>query len=242
MPLHQLYLNSSSTSTLNPSYLNNLQPGGAGVQVAGTVATPGISAPRLEESAIEVLDTTAPTNLGPSVSSSFINPPAGIVSPVGKLLVMDVFRPGNIGGANWIQNQVRSQQLARGQYGIVSSPGQASDVPAGSTGLYGPTSGATATPLAGERSGYRSTGTKAVVVYDGPVNALVETVVGGIAISAGMPLVADGSGNLTAFSYQAPTGAPAAGPSAGTQLAIALGPVAASVSVPVAIPVYVGGF
>jgi hypothetical protein len=58
MPLHKLYAQVSGS--LNPSYLTGILPGGAGVQVAGVTTNPGISAPRLEESTIEVFDVTAP--------------------------------------------------------------------------------------------------------------------------------------------------------------------------------------
>ena len=76
-------------------------------------------------------------------------------------------------------------------------------------------------------------GSKAVVQYTGPINAFVETNVGGSAISAGMFLTPDGSGNLT---YAG------ASPNAGTVVAIALGSVAASVSIPVQIPVNMSSF
>jgi hypothetical protein len=74
-------------------------------------------------------------------------------------------------------------------------------------------------------------------MYDGPTQAYINTTVGGNAVSAGMPLAADGAGNLTAFTYT-----PAAPPAAGTILATALGAVAASTSIPVLTPIYVGGY
>jgi hypothetical protein len=82
-------------------------------------------------------------------------------------------------------------------------------------------------------TGNQSSGSKAVVMYDGPINAFVTTVVNTTAISAGMALAADGAGNLT---YAG------ASPAVGTVLATALGPVASSTSVPALIPVYVGGY
>jgi len=85
----------------------------------------------------------------------------------------------------------------------------------------------------GTSAGNRGPGSRAVVFYDGPINAFVTTTVNTTAISAGMPLASDGAGNLT---YAG------ASPAAGTVLATALGPVAANVSVPVLIPVYVGGY
>ena len=206
MPLHQLY--NTSTGSLNPTYLTNLAPGEAGVQVAGTSTNPGVSAPRLEESAIEVLDVTAPTLLG-------VTAQAGTPAAVGKLLVLEP--NASVGGAKWVQNTVKNQPLPRGQFGIVVVAGLATEAP-------------TTFSTAG---GNQSTGTKAIVVYDGPVPAYVETTVGGVAISAGMFLSADGAGNLT---YAG------ASPSAGTVLARALGPVASSVSIPVLTNVFVGGF
>lgn len=208
MPLHRLY--NLTTGTLNPSYLTGVLPGGAGVQVAGTTPNPGISAPRLEESGIEVFDITAPTLI------TSLTP--GTPAPSGKLLVMSP--PDSIGGADWKLNSVFRQAIPRGQYGIVSEAGQVSDD----------------NPTFSSVSGNRSQGTKAVVFYDGPIQAFVETSSGGIAISAGMPLVADGAGNLTAVTI-APGGLPP-----GEVLATALGPVSGSVSIPVLCNVFVGGY
>jgi hypothetical protein len=72
-----------------------------------------------------------------------------------------------------------------------------------------------------------------MVTFNGPCQALVETVAGGSAISAGMYLAAAGAGNLT---YAG------ASPGAGTVVATAAGNVGASISTPVLINVYAGGF
>lgn len=207
MPLHRLY--NLTTGTGNPSYLTNLTPGGAGIQVAGTSTNPMISAPRLEESEIEVLDITAPTNIGTSGTVP------GAPALQGKLLVMSW--ADSIGGARWKQSTVQSQALARGQYGIVSSAGQANE-----TGFATTSS-----------TGNVSQGSKAIVMYDGPINAFVETQAAGISCAPGTPLVADGAGNLMPV---------ISAPGAGTVLARSLGAVAASVSTPVLIPIFVGGF
>ncbi len=209
MPLHRLY--NTTTPSANPSYLTGLLPGGAGVQVAGTQVAPGASAPRIEESSIEVFDITAPTLLTPGVT------PPTPAAP-GKLLVISP--PDSIGGATWKLNSVARQALARGQYGIVSSAGQVGDD----------------APTFYSAGGPRSTGSKAIVQYDGPIQAYVETTVGGNAISAGMALSADGAGNLTAYTI------PAGGLPPGQVLATALGPVAGSVSIPVLTNVFVGGY
>jgi hypothetical protein len=206
MSLRRLY--NTTTGSLNPSYLTNLQPGGAGSITAGSSTNPGISAPRLEEIAIEVLDCTAPTLLG-------VTAQAGTPAAVGKLLVLDPTT--SIGGANWVLGTVKNQPIPRGQFGIVISAGLASEAPSTFATV----------------GGNRSTGTKAEVIAEGPIQAYVETTVGGVAISAGMALASDGAGNLT---YAG------ASPAVGTVLARALGPVASSVSIPVLTNVYIGGY
>lgn len=214
MPLHRLY--NLSTGTGNPSYLTGLQAGGAGSATAGVQTNPMISAPRLEESTIEVLDCTAPSTLSAVAN---VNTP-GTPAPAGKVLVMDTGQGAF--GSRWVQNKVKQQAVARGQYGIVVSPGQVAEVPASSS----------------TSTGNQSPGTKAIVMYDGPVQAFVQTSVGGVAISVGMPLSSDGAGNLTAFSYNASTT-----PAAGTILATyADANMATSVSIPQLKNVYVGGY
>lgn len=205
MPLKRLY--NTTTGSGNPSYLTGVLPGGAGAQTAGTSANPMISAPRIEETALEVFDVTAPTLIG-------TNTP-GTPAPAGKLLVIDP--PNSIGGAKWKLNSTKNQAVPGGLFGIVFTPGQAAETGA----------------CVSSSSGNISQGSKAVVVVEGPVNALVTSVVNTTAISAGMQLAADGAGNLT---YAG------ASPAAGTVLAIALGPVASNVSTPATIPVYVGGY
>jgi len=206
MALRRLY--NTTTGTGNPSYLTGLQPGGAGVQVAGISTNPMISAPRVEEVTMEVLDVTAPTLI---VGST----PLGTPAPAGKLLVMDYGQ--SIGGAKWKLASVIQQPVGRGQYGIVTAAGNATE----------------AGPAFGTSSGNESSGSKALVQIDGPVLAFVNTTVNATAISAGMNLASDGAGNLT---YAG------ASPAAGTVLARALGPVLVSVSVPVLTNVYLGGY
>lgn len=208
MPLRKLY--NLSSGTLNPGYLTGLQPGGAGIQVAGTPTNPGISAPRIEESTIEVLDVSAPTLI---VSGT--TPP--LPAPAGKLLVMSPIT-GAFGSRWKLQGPTVKQPLPRGQYGIVRDVAQVADA------------GLSVSTAAGNEASF---GSKAIVMYDGPIQAFVETTVGGSAISAGMYLAADGAGNLT---YAG------ASPAAGTVLATALGSVAASISIPVLTNVYVGNF
>lgn len=220
MPLHRLY--APVTGTMNPSYLTGILPGGAGTQVAGVSTNPGISAPRLEESTIEVYDVTAPTLLSTAAPGTNLSTPA----LAGKLLQLAPFT--GIGGSRWKQNSQSRAAIARGQYGIVVSAGTVQQAPAGFSD---------AGPAIGTAGGNEAQfGTKAVVMYDGPVQAFVTTTPGGNAISAGMALQADGAGNLTAFTI------PAAGLAPGTTLATALGPVASSTSIPVLQNVYVGGY
>jgi hypothetical protein len=221
MPLHRLY--NLATGTMNPSYLTGLQPGGAGVQVTGVNTNPGISAPRLEESTIEVLDVTAPTLIGTANAAGTVLSTPAIA---GKLLQIS---PSGIGGSRWKQNSSAKAAIARGQYGIVVAAAPVQQAPAGFSD---------AGPAVGTANGNEAAyGSKAVVMYDGPTQAFVQTTVGGNAISAGMALQADGAGNLTAYTI------PAAGLPPGTTLATYLGPtLATNTSIPVLSPVYVGGY
>jgi hypothetical protein len=223
MPLHQLYLNASGTGSLNPSYKTGLQPGGAGVQVSSTSVNPGISSPRLEESTIEVLDVTAPTLLA-AAGTANASQQLCLPAPQGKLLVMDSITGAF--GARWKLNATVKQAIPRGQFGIVYVAGAAQTLSQGP-----PDAGYAVSTSAGNEAQY---GTKAVVMYDGPISAFCQTSVGGIAISAGMPLSADGAGNLTAFS-----GTPNAGTVLGTYADATL---ATSTSVPVLRNIYVGGY
>jgi hypothetical protein len=196
MPLHRLY--NLVTGTYNPSSMTGTLPGGAGSATSGTAVQPGISAPRLEESVIEVLDATASVSIPTPVSA-------------GKLLVMTP-QYGAF-GAIWQQSTRYQQPIPRGQYGIVMVPGKANE----ETAALGV-----------------ATGTKAIVMYDGPIQAFVTTGPSNTtAISAGMPLTADGSGNLT---YAG------ASPAAGTVLATAAGAMATNISTPTLLNVYVGGY
>jgi hypothetical protein len=204
---------------MNPSYLTGVLPGGAGVQVSGTSTNPGISAPRLEESTIEVLDVTAPSLINTVLGNTLATP-----APLGKLLVMDTLT--GCFGARWKLNSVVKQAIPRGQYGVVYVAGAAQ------TPLVGP---ADAGYAVGTNAGNEASfGTKAVVMYDGPIQAFVQGTVGNVTISAGMPLAADGAGNLT---YAG------ASPAAGTVLATYAGPtILSTVSIPVLSNVYMGGY
>lgn len=208
MSLHQLY--AVRSGSLNPSGATGLAPGGAGVQNAASSVSPGISAPSLEQYQREVFDVTSTKLL---IAGTTLGDPA----PVGKLLVVDPVN--SIFGAQWKLNTTVKQAIPNGAYGIVVAAGQASDV-----GLVQTTSnGQIAVP-----------GSKAVVVTAGPVPAFVQTTVGAGAISAGMPLAADGAGNLTWAGSS---------PNAGTVLGTLMGAtVAASVSIPVLSQVYLGGY
>ena len=207
--LRQLY--QISTGTLNPEYLTGLAPGGAGAQTTGTAVAPGISAPSLERMEFEVIDVTAPT-LITGQSATALGTPA----PAGKLLVLD---PANSAfGAVWKLNSAIKQPLISGAYGIVTAAGQASE-----------TGGCTSSV-----SGNISGGSRALVVSEGPVKAFVQGTVGGTTISAGMPLAADGAGNLT---YAG------ASPAVGTVLGVLCdAPVSSSVSIPVLSNVMLGGY
>lgn len=227
MPLHRLY--NLTTGSLNPQYLTGLNPGGAGAQTTGTQTNPGISAPRLEESTIEVLDVTAPTLLSAVPGAITYPTPA----PAGKLLVMDPI--SSIGGARWKLSNQSMQPIARGQYGIVVGAGlpqNASNNDAGAAIGY---SNAAGTQVFNEAA----YGTKAVVMYDGPVQAFVTTN-SAQAISAGSPLGADGGGNLGLVSTPSFATTGVAAP--GQVLARALGGLAASISTPTLTAVYVGGY
>lgn len=221
MPLHQLY--NLSTGTLNPSYLTGLLAGGAGAATSGTAVAPGISAPRLEETTIEVLDVTAPTLLAAAGTAN-----AGIQlclpAAAGKYLVMSPITGAF--GARWkLQGPTPKQAIPRGTGGVVFTAGAAQ------VANQNVDAGYAVSTAAGNEAQF---GTKAVVMYDGPIQAFVETTVGGSAISAGMYLTPDGAGNLT---YAG------ASPGAGTVVAIYCGAnIAASVSIPVLSNVYMGSF
>lgn len=208
MALLQLY--ELTTGSLNPSYLTGLQPGGAGVQVAGTQVASGISNPTLETYQREVQDITAPTLI---TSGKTLGTPA----PQGKLLVLDPVNGAF--GAKWKLNSAVKQPLGQGAYGIVETAGIAgpNDIATGSS------NGNVAVP-----------GSKGKVVIAGPVKAFVQGTVGGSNISAGMPLAADGAGNLTYAGA-----APAAGTVLGTY---ADAPLASTVSIPVLSNCYLGGY
>lgn len=207
--LRQLY--QISTSSLNPTGLVNQLPGGAGAITAGTQITPGISAPTLEAMVLEVTDVTAPT-LITGQSSTALGTPA----PAGKLLVLD---PANSAfGSVWKLNSAIKQPLNKGTFGVVVSAGQATEA------------GTCKSSVSGNISG----GTRSLVVSEGPVQAFVQGTVGGTTISAGMPLAADGAGNLT---YAG------ASPSAGTVLGVFCdAPITSSVSIPVLSNVVLGGY
>lgn len=208
MALLQIY--QISTGSSNPSGATQLLPGGAGVQVAGNTPVPGISAPRLEQWQREVTDTTAPT----LINTNGTTPATPAAS--GKLLVLDALNSAF--GANWKLNATVKQPLGQGQYGIVYTPGTVAE--AGST--------------TSSVSGNISQGTRAVVVTQGPVKAFVQGTVGGTTVSAGMPLAADGAGNLT-FAGSSPA--------VGTVLAVLTdASVASSVSIPVLSNIYVTNY
>ncbi len=207
--LRRLY--QQSTPSLNPSYLTGVLPGGAGAATAGTTPNPGISSPYIEDYELEVFDVTAPTLINPNGTT-----PATPV-PAGKLIQLDAANSGP-GGWKWKQNSVKGQSISGGQYGIVVKPANA--LTAGTS--IGTAGGNIANP-----------GDKALVVVDGPVQAFVQTSVGGVAISAGMPLQADGAGNLTPV---------ALGAAAGITLATAMDSLGSGISIPVLRNVYLGGY
>jgi hypothetical protein len=225
--LRQLY--QQSTPSMNPSYLTGVLPGGAGAATAGTTPNPGISAPYIEDYLLEVYDVTAPTLIGTANPGKTLGTPA----IAGKLLVLDPLNSGP-GGWLWKQSSVAKQPIPGGQYGIVykpASPTTAGNFANGSIAV-GTANGNIAQP-----------GDKALVVIDGPVPAFVQTTVGGVAVSAGMPLVADGAGNLTPINQGTPGGTGAAlPPLPGQVLAIAMQNVAVSISIPQLVNVFVGGY
>ena len=225
--LRQVY--QQSTPSMNPNTLVTYLPGGAGVQVPGSVTTPGISAPYIEDYLLEVFDVTAPTLIGTANPGKTLGTPA----IAGKLLVLDPLNSGP-GGWLWKQSSVAKQPIPGGQYGIVykpASPTTAGNFANGSIAV-GTANGNIAQP-----------GDKALVVIDGPVPAFVQTTVGGVAVSAGMPLAADGAGNLTPINQgilgNTTTNIP---PGAGQVLATALDSLGSGISIPVLKNVYLGGF
>lgn len=225
--LRQLY--QISTSSSNPSGLTGVLPGGAGTATAGTTPNPGISAPYIEDYILEVFDVTAPSLIGTANPGKTLGTPA----IAGKLLVLDAANSGP-GGWLWKQNTVVRQPIAGGQYGIVYKPASATvsgNFQNGSIAV-GTTGGNIAQP-----------GDKAMVVVDGPIQAFINTTVGGVAVSAGMPLAADGAGNLTPISQGTFGGTGAAlPPLPGQVLATAMGPVATNISIPVLQNVFLGGY
>ena len=164
-----LKLFAQTTGSGNPSYLTNLLPGGAGVQVAGTTVNPYISGPRLEEVQRNVYDCSA--------SISVPTPQAS-----GKLLILTPQLGGGAtigipGASVWNQSTRAGQPIPQGAYGVVFTPARSQEETAASGG---------------------ATGSQATVVTNGPVNALLTTgPTTTTAISAGMLLAADGAGNLT---------------------------------------------
>lgn len=214
---------------MNPNTLVGYLPGGAGVQVTGSVTNPGISAPYIEDYLLEVFDVTAPTLIGTANPGKTLGTPA----VAGKLLVLD---PGNSGPGGWLwkQNSINKQIVAGGQYGIVYKPASATAAGNFANGsiAVGTANGNIASP-----------GDKAMVVVDGPTQAFINTTVGGVAVSAGMPLAADGAGNLTPIAQGVPGGSGAAAPPLpGQVLATAMGPVSSNISIPVLQNVFVGGY
>lgn len=214
-----------STSSMNPSYLTGVLSGGAGAATLGTIPNPGISAPYIEDFELAVFDVTAPTLIGTANPGKTLGTPA----IAGKLLVLD---PQNSGPGGWVwkQNSVVRQAIPGGQYGIVVKP--ASATVAGNFA-----NGSIAVGSAG--GNIAQPGDMALVVVDGPVQAFVQTSVGGVAVSAGMPLASDGAGNLTPVAQGTSI---ANAPVPGTVLATAMGPVAVSISVPVLTNVFLGGY
>lgn len=208
---------------MNPSYLTGVLPGGAGTQVAGVTPDPGISAPYIELMTTEVFDVTAPSLIGTANPGTTLATPAA----AGKLLVLDASNSGP-GGWKWKQNSIKYQPVPYGQYGVVYKPANASvaGIAVGTTG------GNIASP-----------GDKAMIAFDGPIQAFCTTTPGIGAISAGMPLAADGAGNLTSINQGTPGGTGAATPPPpGTILATAMDALAASVSIPQLKNVFVGGY
>jgi hypothetical protein len=214
---------------MNPSYLTNVLPGGAGAATAGTSPDPGISAPYIEPSEIEVFDVTAPTTLTRVVGASTPATPAAY----GKIVSLDAANSGP-GGWLWKQNNVKYAQYSGGQYGVVAKP---ASVNINGNFLNGSIGIATA------NGNIASPGDKALIVIDGACQALCQTTVGGVAISAGMPLASDGGGNLTPIAQglqnNVTTNPP---PLPGQVLATAMDFLTTSISVPVLRNVWLGGY
>jgi hypothetical protein len=221
MALRQLF--QQSTGSMNPSYLTGVLPGGAGTQVAGVATNPGISAPYIEQMINEVFDVTAPTTLTAVAGATTPATPAA----QGKLLVLDPVNSGP-GGWKWKLNSIKYQAISGNQYGIVYKAANATVAGIG---------------IATSGGNIASPGDKALVVTDGPIQAFCTTTPGIGAISAGMPLAADGAGNLTTIN-QGTFGGTGAGlpPLPGAVLATAMDTMVASVSIPALRNVYVGGF
>jgi hypothetical protein len=207
-----------STPSSNPSSLTGILPGGAGVTVTGTSVASGISAPTLEPFLVEVQDVTAPTLLTAVTGKTTPGTPA----VAGALVALDAFNSGP-GGWNWKLVRQVGARLPRGQYGIVYKPANILNA-----GVAVATAG-----------GNISQGDRAEVCIDGPVPALVTTVVFGAAISAGMPLQSDGGGYLTGINL----GTTSTNiPLPGQVLATSMDFIASGVSTPVLRNVYVGGY
>ena len=225
MALRQLF--QLTTGSMNPSYLTGVLPGGAGAATAGIAVAPGVSAPFIEPSEIEVFDVTAPTLLTAVVGAQTPAQPAAF----GKLLVLDPSNSGP-GGWKWKQNAIRYQSVPGGQYGVVSKPASANNLGNFLNGSVGQATafGNIATP-----------GDKALIVTDGPVPAFVTTTT--TAISAGMPLAADGAGNLTPINQGLPGNTTNnIQPGAGQVLATSLDFLTTGISTPVLRNVWVGGY
>ena len=214
---------------MNPSYLTNTLAGGAGAATAGTTPNPGISAPFIEPSELEVFDVTAPTTLTAVVGAQTFASPAAL----GKLLLVDYVNSGP-GGWKWKQNAIKYQAIPGGQYGIVVKPASANALGQFANGSIG---------QATSQGNIANPGDKALVVIDGACQALCQTSVGGVAISAGMPLAADGGGNLTPIAQglqnNTTTNPP---PLSGQVLATSMDFLTSSISVPVLRNVWLGGF
>lgn len=225
--LRQLF--QQSTGSMNPSYLTGVLPGGAGAATAGITPNPGISAPYIEQAINEVFDVSAPTLIGTANPGKTLGTPA----PQGKLLVLD---PNNSGPGGWLWklNSIKYQPLAGNQYGIVYKA-----APATVSGNF--QNGSIAVGSAG--GNIAQPGDKALVVTDGPIQAFCTTSPGIGAISAGMPLAADGAGNLTSIN-QGTFGGTGAGlpPLPGQVIATSMDSMVASVSNPALRNVYIGGF
>jgi hypothetical protein len=225
MALRQLF--QLTTGSMNPSYLTGLLAGGAGAATAGIATAPGISAPYIEPNELEVFDVTAPTLLTAVVGATTPAAPAAF----GKLLVLDPSNSGP-GGWKWKQNAIRYQSVPGGQYGVVSKPASANTLGNFLNGSVGQATavGNIATP-----------GDKALVVTDGPVPALVTTTT--TAISAGMPLAADGAGNLTPINQGLPGNTTNnIQPGSGQVLATSMDFLTTGISTPVLRNVWLGGY